>query len=207
MPILFFDIGYTLINEDAVWIKRCKEQAETKEATNLGLTAEKIYREIENASLARMPQYRTVIEKFHFNEPSPYRHELEVLYECVPYVLEILSGKYELGVIANQTDGLKMRLDQFGILQYFTYIISSWDVQVMKPDARIFEYALSISKCMPENAFMIGDRLDNDIIPAKQMGMKTIWIKQGFGKLQHPLSEDEAPDYVISNLSELLFIL
>ena len=26
---LFFDVGYTLVNEDAVWERRCKEQAET----------------------------------------------------------------------------------------------------------------------------------------------------------------------------------
>lgn len=38
-----------------------------------------------------------------------------------------------------------------------------------------------VAKCKPENAVMIGDRIDNDIVPAKQLGMKTIWIKQGFG--------------------------
>ena len=27
---LFFDVGYTLINEDAVWRQRCREQAEEK---------------------------------------------------------------------------------------------------------------------------------------------------------------------------------
>ena len=31
---LFFDVGYTLVNEDAVWERRCKEQAETEEAKN-----------------------------------------------------------------------------------------------------------------------------------------------------------------------------
>lgn len=203
---LFFDVGYTLVDEGAVWQKRCEEQAETEEAKRLGLSAAVIYQEIEKASRARLPQYRTVIEKFQFKTVAPYRHELEKLYEDAPNVLKTLSNKYELGVIANQTDGLSERLESFGILQYFTHVISSWDVQVMKPDTRIYEYALKTSKCLPHEAVMIGDRLDNDIAPAKAVGMKTVWIKQGFGRLQTPLSEKDTPDYVIDSLLGLLKI-
>lgn len=203
---LFFDVGYTLVDEGAVWQKRCEEQAETEEAKRLGLSAAVIYQEIEKASRARLPQYRTVIEKFQFKTVAPYRHELEKLYEDAPNVLKTLSNKYELGVIANQTDGLSERLESFGILQYFTHVISSWDVQVMKPDTRIYDYALKTSKCLPYEAVMIGDRLDNDIAPAKAAGMKTVWIKQGFGRLQTPLSEKDTPDYVIYSLLELLKI-
>ena len=76
----------------------------------------------------------------------------------------------------------------------------------MKPDIRIFEYALDKANCSPQETCMIGDRLDNDILPAKSLGMKTVWIKQGFGALQKPLSESEEPDHSINNLSELLEI-
>ena len=50
---------------------------------------------------------------------------------------------------------------------------------------------------------MIGDRIDNDIVPAKELGMKTIWIKQGFGKYWNIKSENEIPDEEINSLSEL----
>ena len=202
--ILFFDIGFTLVDEGKVWQKRCEEQAATEEAKHLGLSAEAIYQEIIEASRARLPQFRTVVEKFQFKTSAPYRHELEALYEDAPYVLKTLSEKYELGVIANQTDGLRERLEHFGILPYFTHVISSWDVQVMKPDTRIFSYALETAKRLPHEAVMIGDRLDNDIAPAKSIGMRTVWIKQGFGKCQTPLSEKDTPDYTIEHLSELL---
>ena len=76
----------------------------------------------------------------------------------------------------------------------------------MKPDIRIFEYALGKANCIPQEACMIGDRLDNDILPAKALGMKTVWIKQGFGALQKPLLKSEEPDYTINNLTELLKI-
>ena len=203
MRVLFFDVGYTLVNEDAVWETRCREQAETKEAKKLGLSAKDIYHEIEIASITRKPQFRTLVDKYNFKEVAPYRTELEKLYEEAPSVIKALAQKYELGIIANQLDGLKERLEDFGLLNYFKYIISSWDIQVMKPDIRIFEYALDKANCIPQEACMIGDRLDNDILPAKSLGMKTAWIKQGFGALQKPLSKSEEADYTISNLSEL----
>ena len=64
MKVLFFDVGYTLVNEDEVWDARCREQAQTDEA---------------------------------------------------PAVIKALSQKYELGIIANQLDGLKKRLDKAGL--------------------------------------------------------------------------------------------
>ena len=54
---------------------------------------------------------------------------------------------------------------------------------------------------------MIGDRIDNDIVPAKKIGMKTIWVKQGFGKYWNIISEEEKADYYVSNLTELSDIL
>ena len=207
MKVLFFDVGYTLVDESAVWEQRCKTQAETEEAKKLGLTAADIYHEVEKASIAGLPQYRTVIDKFRFKETARYQHELETLYEDAPTVLKTLAGKNELGVIANQSDGLEKRLEEFGIRQYFTYVVSSWDVQMMKPDVRIFEHALKLAKCRPEEAYMIGDRIDNDVIPAKSIGMKTIWVKQGLGGLQEALAKENAPDFTVESLSELLEIL
>ena len=171
---LFFDVGYTLVNEDAVWERRCKDQAATDEAKKLGVTAEDIYHEIEKVTIEGLPQFRTVIERFNFSQMVPYHHELETMYEEAPQVLSALSQKYELGVIANQADGLRERLESFGILQYFKYVISSWDVKVLKPDIRIFEHALKAAGCQPQEAVMIGDRIDNDTAPAQSLGMKAV---------------------------------
>lgn len=204
---IFFDVGYTLINEDDVWSHRCREQAETDEAKALSLTAEDIYNEIVAASLAHKPQYRTVVQKYNFKQVAPYRHDLEKVYPEAKFVLEQLSKKYCLGIIANQADGLVARLEKEGIAHYFTAIISSFDCQASKPDLRIFETALQKVGCAPQEAVMIGDRLDNDIIPAKTIGMKTVWIKQGFGGMQRVTDEQSAPDKQVSSLTGLLDIL
>ncbi|MBE5901352.1 MAG: HAD family hydrolase [Lachnospiraceae bacterium] len=95
-------------------------------------------------------------------------------------------------------------MQQHGILQFIDLVIASAEEGVAKPDPRIYQIALERSGCKPENAVMIGDRIDNDIVPAKRMGIKTIWIKQGFGGLWNICKEDEAPDNTVNDLVELL---
>ena len=68
----------------------------------------------------------------------------------------------------------------------------------------IFHRALIAASCLPDSAVMIGDRLDNDIVPAKRVGMKTVWIRQGLGGLASVVHENEKADYEVRNLSELL---
>lgn len=46
--------------------------------------------------------------------------------------------------------------------------------------------------------------IDNDIVPAKQLGMKTIWVKQGLGSLWNITDESEKADMEINNLSDIL---
>ena len=54
---------------------------------------------------------------------------------------------------------------------------------------------------------MIGDRIDNDIEPAKMLGMKTIWVRQGFSIFQQPMNEYQKADYIIDRLKDVLEVL
>ena len=49
---------------------------------------------------------------------------------------------------------------------------------------------------------MVGDRLDNDIIPAKEIKMNTILIRQGMYK-DYVIPSEDKPTYVIDNLLDL----
>lgn len=203
---IFFDIGDTLVNEDEVWKHRCIEQAEMDEAKVLSLSPKRIYDEIIKASIEYKSPYKTVAKKFGFSKIAPFRHEFEKLYKNADSVLNMLSRRYKLGVIANQEDGLEKRLISWGIHKYFSSVISSYDYQIMKPDIKLFQKALDQSGCSASEAVMVGDRLDNDIYPAKAIGMKTIWIKQGFGGMQNPKTKEYIPDIEVMNLNELLYI-
>ena len=204
---VFFDMGYTLVNEDRVWQTRCREQASMEEAKKRRIKNVAIYTEMVKASVAYLSPWRTALAHFAFSQSAPYRAQFETLYPDAVPVLAALSEKYTLGIIANQEEGLEQRLEGFGITPYFKVVISSHDVKFVKPDPRIFTIALEKAGCAPENAVMIGDRLDNDIFPAKRLGMKTIWIRQGFGGMQTPKDERHTPGARVETLPEILDIL
>ena len=63
------------------------------------------------------------------------------------------------------------------------------------------------SGCNPEHAVMVGDRIDNDVTPAKSLGWKTIRVKQGLFQAQVPLSAEQVPDYEVRQLGDVLKIL
>ena len=204
---VFFDLGYTLVNEDRVWQVRCREQAAMPEAKRRHIKSIALSLEMIRASVAYLPPYPTALARFGLTEKAPYRPEYETLYPDAERVLSALSGKYTLGVIANQIEGLEARLADFGIADHFSVVVSSAEAGFEKPDTRIFSLALEKAGCSPENAVMIGDRLDNDIFPAKQLGMKTIWIRQGLGGIQTPKDERWVPDARVEDLSGIPEIL
>ncbi len=201
---IFFDIGYTLVDEDEVWIERCKEQVATKQAVSLGLDANALMRDIQTASVLLEPQWKYVVEKYGFTQSAKYNDRFEKLYEDAPFVLEELCKKFKLGIIANQSGNLSERLRRWHIDKYFSVVISSSDYGFSKPDTRLFSVALEKANVPSCNAVMVGDRLDNDIFPAKQLGFQTVRIKQGFAKNQIAPNELYAPTFEVDNLTEIL---
>ena len=195
---IFFDVGTTIVNEEKAYNHRVYDMIK---GTNI------TFEEFNNKriELARQGQdgNNAAIKFFNINKTA-WHSEDEILYEDTVDVLEYLTNKgYKLGVIANQKTGLKNRLEEFGILKYFDIVIASEEVGVSKPDKKIFNLALSKVKCIPQECIMIGDRLDNDILPAIQISMKTIWVKQGLAKYQNNISIEENIDYIVNNLTEL----
>lgn len=201
---IFFDIGYTLVNEDRAWTERCREQDAMPQALSMGISAQTLLSEVQKASASFKPQWRSVIEKFGFAESAKYKSEFEILYDDACRVLQELSKRFRLGIIANQSGDLSARLHCWKIDKYFETVVSSSDYGFAKPDKRLFVAALEQSGCSARNAVMVGDRLDNDILPANELGFKTVRIMQGFAKSQIAPSADYEPTYVVNNLTELL---
>lgn len=92
-------------------------------------------------------------------------------------------------------------------MKYIKLVTASAEEGVAKPDSEIFLRALKRADCLPENAAMIGDRIDNDIEPANRLGMRTIWVRQGFSIYQQPINEYQVADYVVDRLQDVLGVL
>lgn len=110
---------------------------------------------------------------------------------------------YKLGIIANQIAGINQRLKNWGLLKYFDVVVTSAERGILKPNKLIFKKAFELAKCNPENAVMVGDRLDNDVLPAKQLGMKTVWLRRGLSVYQPIEIGKDIADWIINTLSDL----
>ncbi len=201
MKWLFFDIGSTLVNEEKAYGALI---ANLSEQTNISF--DELYRVIIEAYKNNLNGFKYVVEKLNAIKPK-WNANLEELYEDTIIVLEELHKKYKIGIIANQSLGLEKRLEKLGINKYIDLLVYSEKEGFYKPNLKLFEIALERSGCDPKDSFMIGDRIDNDIIPAKQLNMKTIWIKQGFGKYWNINNTLENPDIIVSDLKDLWKVL
>ncbi|MCL2023853.1 MAG: HAD family hydrolase [Oscillospiraceae bacterium] len=194
---LFFDLGSTLLDETDRTNERISQTAKIIKADEISFRSQ-----LDN--YAKTHPYVIHMDLPNGAKWTPWVKRLDPLYPEAIAALDVLYKKYKLGVIANHgKDTAKL----LGIDRFFSIYVVSKIAGFSKPDLRIFEMALQQAQCAPENAVMIGDRLDNDIFPAKKLGMKTIWIRQGFGGIPDPMSKEYKPDYTVNNLLEILEIL
>ena len=209
---LFFDLGYTLINEDAAAMGRLGQASDALKQRGIDASTDKLHDALEAASARFDPNpFGNVLQAFTDDDDviafvrssGRYPKELEAPYPHTRRLLARLSGQYKLGVIANQPPGTPERLQSYGLSDYFEVCVSSGDVGVSKPDAAIFHLALEQAECAPGDAVMIGDRLDNDIRPANELGFRTVRILQGPGRLQQPREDGETPDATVADLDGL----
>ena len=74
---------------------------------------------------------------------------------------------------------------------------------IAKPSLLFFRMILDGMGVRPEEAVIVGDRLDHDIFPAKLLGMKTVRVLLGSYRRQLPILPSCEPDCCISDLSQL----
>ena len=105
-------------------------------------------------------------------------------------VLSWTSEKFKIALAANQFTECRRVLELTGWLEHFKVFGISEEIGHKKPELEFFAWMLNAVDAKPENCIMIGDRIDNDIAPAKALGLHTIWfpIKSGY---EHLESDDE----------------
>jgi HAD superfamily hydrolase (TIGR01549 family) len=103
----------------------------------------------------------------------------EALQPDVRQALPVLAERWRLGVLANQRAWIREAMARDGIDRYFDVWAVSEEVGAEKPDPAIFQYALSHAGVPPDRCAMVGDRLDNDVEPARRNGMTGVWLLRG----------------------------
>ncbi len=122
----------------------------------------------------------------------------------IPELLAKLQDRgLKLGLAANQHANVVARLEACGIVRYFDYLGVSGSHGLRKPDTRLFVHACEGLAVAPEECVMVGDRIDNDMAPARMLGMRTVLFRTGRHIEQQPRSWEEQPDVEVRTVGEL----
>lgn len=123
---------------------------------------------------------------------------------AIDLLKELKLRQVKLGLITNGSiQSQNAKIDQVRIREYFDDVIVSDEVQLKKPDKRIFEMAIERLGVEPESSLYIGDHPVNDIKGATNAGLSAVWYK-GFMEWDKTIEE---PKYIINGLSDLIKIL
>lgn len=132
---------------------------------------------------------------------SVYRQVVDITKES-RFVLEKLSHNYRMVLVSNFYGNIRTVLSEFGLDVFFKDIVESAEVNIRKPDPRIYETGVERLGLKPGEVVVVGDSFSKDVVPAKAIGCHAVWLK---GKPWKQETVDEkVPDCVIYSLKELL---
>ena len=127
--------------------------------------------------------------------------------KLIPYAIELLdylSAKYPLTIVSNGfVDVQYKKMRSSNLEHYFDHVVLSEAAKALKPNKRIFEYALQLNNANAPEAIMIGDSFEADI-----RGAQNAQIDQIFLNLKSAdINPKFRPTYTIKRLEEVLEIL
>ncbi|HVL48566.1 MAG TPA: HAD family hydrolase [Candidatus Thermoplasmatota archaeon] len=98
-------------------------------------------------------------------------------FDGAPAVLDELSKEFRLALVSNYPDGPALRgaMEREKLLAPFEVVIVSGEHGWMKPHETIFTEALAKLGLPASRACMIGNDVECDILPARKLGLRTVW--------------------------------
>ncbi len=121
-------------------------------------------------------------------------------------VLATLSKRSRMGVVSNFYGNLENILAEADLLRFFDAVADSSRLGIFKPAPALFVAALNQLDAQPAATAMVGDSLDKDCLPARKLGMTTIWLRHatlaGVSRASHQPADSPA-DFTIEALAEL----
>lgn len=125
-------------------------------------------------------RFRAILEKFRarneaFQSGLPGVFVRAEAHEALPKLTE----RYLLALAANQPPKALELLGEAGLLKFFQWPEVSATMGVAKPHPLFFRIILDSLGVKPEEAVMVGDRLDHDIFPARKLGLWAVQVQLG----------------------------
>ena len=185
-----------------IFCKRSGEMFLVSESGQVSIEQSRIYR-IQNTMKDMGIPFTTeqaVLFQTKYKDNQSKLHVSSVLTELLDKCAEkgIKMGVITNGPYAHQVQ----KFYTLGLDKWFSMdqLIVSAGVGVAKPDIRIFQMAEEKWGMIPEQTYMIGDSLENDIQGARNAGWKTIWMNHHRYSVPKGM---KAPDHIVYTEEEM----
>ena len=190
---VFFDVGETLVDEERWWRQLCERA---------GLQPHVVWAAL-GVTIERGEEHSELWSHLGIDRPDGWWEEIEYRLEdlypdATPCLEALRSAGLRVGIVGNQSATLE-RWARSAELPA-DVISSSASLGVRKPDPQFFAGIVELAECAPAEVAYVGDRVDNDVLPARDAGLVAIHIRRGpWGRLQRTPSGVPA----IDSLAEL----
>jgi len=200
-----FDVGETLVDETRHW----GEWADWLGVPRLTFFA------VLGAVIEKGEHHRRVLEimrpgldiaaEQHLREAGGWRYRFEpgdFYPDALPCLRGLRAAGYRIGLAGNQPTAAEAALAAAGASADFIASSEGWGVE--KPSPEFFDKVAEAAGVPLAQIAYVGNRLDNDVLPARAAGMTSVFIRRGPWGHIHALRPDSAPaDAVISTLNDL----
>ena len=192
-----FDQGETLVNETRFW-SSVAAYAGVPDFTLFGVLGGLIERRENHRSVFSIMQIESV-------DPGIIGYQIEQR-DLYPDVIRTLTrlhhDGYILGSAGNQSSGVEGEMANLGLPLALNATSAGWGLS--KPDPAFFQRIATELELAPEEILYIGDRLDNDVLPALGVGMHAAFIRRGpWGYLHSTWPELADVEHQITDLGQV----
>lgn len=117
-------------------------------------------------------------------------------------VVRYLADKYPLTIISNGFGEVQhYKIAHSGLQQCFKYILLSEEVGINKPQPGIYQRALELNGVTADEAIMIGDSYNSDILGAQNAHIDQLWIRPSSAP------KEQTATYEVTNIRDIMQIL
>jgi HAD superfamily hydrolase (TIGR01549 family) len=160
--------------------------------------------------------FRSSLEALDIRVDDTLLEEIILIEEGVGYTLQQRASEVEDVAAALRARGLKLGLvsnycslpsiirhypTEYGLLPLVDEAIFSCELGLRKPHPAIYQDVLERLDVAPQHAVFIGDRLREDVMGPKALGMRAVLTHQF--RQEDPSTSPVPPDAVIARLAEL----
>ena len=215
-----FDLDNTLVDFMAMKNQAIDAAIHAMRDAGLMLSQEEIRKRIDAIYAERGIEFQNVFDQLLFDEFSKVDHKILasgiIAYRrareaaLVPYphvyltLMELMKMNLKLAVVSDAPGREAwLRLCYLNLHHIFDVVVTFDDTRMRKPNREPFEEALKRLGVNAEEALMIGDWAERDVVGAAQVGMQTIFARYGdtFGTvISHA-------DYEVDDISQVIDIV